>query len=138
MQVVLLTENATLPTQGTPGSIGYDLYATDDYCVFQGSCRLIPLDIAIKLPRGTYGRIAPRSSLALKMIDVGGGVIDPDYRGNVKIILINNGSGAFNVRKGDRIAQLILEEARLVPILQVDSLDETDRVGGFGSTDKFY
>ena len=68
---------------------------------------LINTGLSIKLPKGTYGQIAPRSSLALKGIDIGGGIIDPDYSGEIRIILINNSSETFHITPDERIAQLV-------------------------------
>ena len=94
-------------------------------------------DIRIKLPTGTYGRIAPRSGLAIKFqIDIGAGVIDEDYRGNVGVILINHSDDDFPVKKGDRIAQLICEKIIYPEIKVVEQVDSTKRGNkGFGSTD---
>ena len=98
---------------------------------------LVPTDLSIACPMGTYGRIAPRSGLANKyFIDVGAGVIDSDYRGPVCVILFNHSNEDFKIKKRDRIAQLILEKIEMnVKLCQVESLDETIRGhGGFGST----
>lgn len=97
---------------------------------------LFKTDIAIAVPAGTYGRVAPRSGLALKHgIDTGAGVIDEDYRGNVGVILFNHSDVEFTVAAGDRIAQLILEKIETPPIQCVEDLDDTARgAGGFGST----
>ncbi len=97
---------------------------------------LLKTDIAIAVPAGTYGRVAPRSGLALKAgIDTGAGVIDADYRGNVGVILFNHSDTDFAVAAGDRIAQLILEAIVTPPVAAVDELDDTDRgADGFGST----
>ena len=99
---------------------------------------LVKTDIQIALPDGCYGRVAPRSGLAHKhFIDVGAGVIDQDYRGNVGVILFNFNDTDFEVAKGDRIAQLILERIFLPELEELPSLDDTDRgAGGFGSTGK--
>lgn len=97
---------------------------------------LVPLDISISIPRGTYGRIAPRSGLAVKnFVDVGAGVIDYDYRGPVHVLLFNFSNQKFSVTKGDRIAQLIIEKIALPEVVIVDQLDDSERgAGGFGST----
>lgn len=93
-------------------------------------------DIQIEVPFGTYGRVAPRSGLAWKnFIDVGAGVIDQDYRGNVGVILYNHSENEFDVKKGDRIAQLICERIVYPSLVQADSLSDTARgAGGLGST----
>ncbi len=97
---------------------------------------LIPTDLSISIPDGTYARIAPRSGLAWKhSIDTGAGVIDSDYRGNVGVILFNHSDQDFPVKTGDRIAQLILEKIEIADVQEVKELNETERgEGGFGST----
>ena len=97
---------------------------------------MLKTDIAIAVPLGTYGRVAPRSGLALKHgIDVGAGVIDEDYRGNVGVILFNHSDVDFLVAAGDRVAQLILEKIETPEVEVVEDLSETVRGGGgFGST----
>lgn len=100
-----------------------------------GSC-LVSTGIAVKISEGYYGRVASRSGLAVKShLEVGAGVIDSDYRGEVKVLLRNLGSQPFEVKKGDRIAQLILEKIITPDPLEVKDLDDTARgEGGFGST----
>jgi len=90
----------------------------------------------MKIPTSHYGRIAPRSGLAVKnFIDVGAGVIDADYRGEVKVLLFNFSETDFEIKVGDKIAQLIIEKYEKTELVQVDDLDETERgSGGFGST----
>ena len=136
MEVVRLKTEAILPTRATSGSAGYDLTAVQNDVIEPGSRRLIPIGVAIKLPEGVYGRIAPRSGLAVKKgIQVGAGVIDPDYTGEIHVLLFNHGSEPFEIRAGDRIAQLILERFEFHEVRQVDSITETLRgSGGFGST----
>jgi dUTP pyrophosphatase len=101
---------------------------------------LIKTGISVAVPNGTYGRIAPRSGLALKNgIDVMAGVIDADYRGDVGVILVNLGSSPFTINPGDRIAQLILEKIEyntsVQEIGEADDLSPTSRgANGFGST----
>lgn len=103
------------------------------FIVAQGICKT---DLQISIPEGCYGRVAPRSGLAAKnFIDVGAGVVDADYRGNLCVILFNFGKEDFIVRRGDRIAQLICEKISYPELEEVESLDETTRgEGGFGST----
>ncbi|CAI5495669.1 unnamed protein product, partial [Closterium sp. Naga37s-1] len=97
---------------------------------------LVKTDLAVAIPLGTYARVAPRSGLALKhSINVGGGVVDYDYRGNVGVILFNHSDNDFPVKVGDRVAQLILERIMTPDVVEVEELDETTRgAGGFGST----
>jgi dUTP pyrophosphatase len=136
MKVKILSEHAILPTRGSVSSAGLDLYAAHDAIVYARGRELVRTDIAISVPQGTYGRIAPRSGLAYKHgIDVGAGVIDEDYTGNVGVILFNHSETNFTVSKGDRIAQLIIEKIEYVDIVHVRDLSSTDRgTHGFGST----
>ena len=135
-----LHQDAFLPERGTSGSIGYDLRAylphRPDFCLQAGQRALFKLGFAATVPFGTYGRIAPRSGLALKFgIDVMAGVIDRDYTGEWGVILLNTSEAPFSVRHGDKIAQVILELCIVAPIVDVPALVQTDRGdGGYGST----
>ncbi|XP_062404843.1 deoxyuridine 5'-triphosphate nucleotidohydrolase, mitochondrial isoform X1 [Sardina pilchardus] len=133
-----LTENATVPTRGSAKAAGYDLYSAYDYTVGPMDKAIVKTDIQIAIPHGCYGRVAPRSGLAAKhFIDVGAGVVDEDYRGNVGVVLFNFNKESFEVKKGDRIAQLICERICYPDLLELETLDETQRgEGGFGSTGK--
>ncbi|XP_019187107.1 PREDICTED: deoxyuridine 5'-triphosphate nucleotidohydrolase-like [Ipomoea nil] len=131
-----LSENAVLPSRGSPLSAGYDLSSAAETKVPARGKALIPTDLSIAVPEGTYARIAPRSGLAWKhSIDVGAGVIDADYRGAVGVILFNHSDVDFEVKVGDRIAQLIIQNIVTPEVEEVDDLDSTVRgSGGFGST----
>ncbi|MBW0535395.1 hypothetical protein O181_075110 [Austropuccinia psidii MF-1] len=139
LQVQRLSSNATLPTRGSKAAAGYDLYASADTLIKKDGRAIVPTDIVIALPPSTYGRVAPRSGLAVKYgIDTGAGVIDEDYRGPVGVVLFNHGDQDFQVRKGDRVAQLIIEKILTPEVTEVQSLTETERgAGGFGSTGGF-
>ena len=137
LRIKLLSELATLPTKGSPLSAGWDLSASEAVTIpANGGRALVKTDISIACPVGTYARIAPRSGLAVKHgIDVGAGVVDADYRGPVGVILFNFGTKDFEIVRGDRIAQLILEQVCMADAVQVEELDDTTRgVDGFGST----
>lgn len=137
INVKKLSENATIPTQGTNFAAGYDLYAAEDAVVVCGTRKLIKTNISMEITLGYYGRIAPRSGLAYKNgIDVLAGVIDSDYRGDIGVILYNTDKNIdFTVKKGDRIAQIIFEACYIATLNNVDNLDNTLRqAGGFGST----
>ena len=135
VQIVKLTENAVVPVRATAGSAGLDLFAAYDTIIPPRGVEMIKTDIQIKCPEKTYGRIAPRSGLALRQITVGGGVIDGDFRGNLGVILFNHGRQDFLVRRGDRIAQIIFERFEQASVWLCTTLDATDRgSGGFGST----
>lgn len=129
MQVQLT--NGILPTRATEGSAGLDLYTPKAYDLKEG-LHLIPLGIKVSLPKGHYGQILCRSSLAIKGCSVEGGVIDQDYRGEVKLLLRTRKEMHFN--SADRIAQMVI-----LPYwngeVQAAKLDQTRRAeGGFGST----
>ncbi|GJE96954.1 dUTPase domain-containing protein [Phanerochaete sordida] len=135
LQIVL--EGGKPPHRGSTEAAGFDLYAAEDTVIPIGTRKPINSGIRIRVPAGTYGRIAPRSGLALKGIDVGAGVIDRDYTGVIKILLHNSSDRDFLVTTGDRIAQLILEKIANAAIEVVDDLAATERgTSGFGSTGK--
>lgn len=148
LKVKLNCPDGKLPTYGSDYAAGLDLYSCLDYKINPGSRECVSTGIALEWiknneseehPEEYYLRIAPRSGLALKNgIDVLAGVIDYDYRGEIKIILINTSDKEFIVNKGDRVAQAILTKIiRFEEILNVDSLDESVRgENGFGSTGK--
>uniref|UniRef100_A0A8C5VN91 Deoxyuridine 5'-triphosphate nucleotidohydrolase n=1 Tax=Microcebus murinus TaxID=30608 RepID=A0A8C5VN91_MICMU len=126
-----LSEHVTAPTptQGSVRVAGYDLYSAYDYTIPSMEKGVVKTDIQIALPSGFYGRVAPRSGLAAKhFIDIGAGVIDEDYRGNVGVVLSNFGKEKF---------ELICERIFYPETEEVQVLDDTDRSsGGFGSTGK--
>ncbi|XP_048828075.1 deoxyuridine 5'-triphosphate nucleotidohydrolase, mitochondrial-like [Brienomyrus brachyistius] len=126
-----LSENATIPTRGSTRAAGTCLNSAYEYALAPMDKALVKTDIQIAVPPGCYGRVAPRSGLAAKnFIDVGAGVVDD--RG---IVLFNFGKETFQVKKGDRVAQLICERICYPELEEHESLDETARgAGGFGST----
>lgn len=136
-----LSNNAIIPTRATPGSAGYDLYALEDYTVavnsaFASNVQMVRTGVCVEIPSGYFGKIFPRSSLAVKhSIDVGAGVIDSDYRGEIKVVLFNHGNLNFHIKKGDRIAQLVIIPCLMGNSTEVESMSDTSRgEGGFGST----
>lgn len=131
-----LTEHAFPPHRATPFAAGYDLRSAYDSVIPKYGKVLIKTDIAIVLPNNCYGRIAPRSGLALNyFIDVGAGVVDRDYTGNVCVLLFNHSDKDFNIKRGDRIAQLICESCVYPELYEVNCLQSLDRGDrGFGST----
>ena len=149
LKVKKLHPDAQLPRLGSELAAGFDLASVADEIVVRArGVALIPTGLAVQLPPSTYGRLAGRSSLALKhSIGVGGGVIDEDYRGEIGVILFNHSpTEDFTVEKGDRIAQLIVQKIERPTIVEVtttgdsggsddDDLTPTARGGGgFGST----
>jgi dUTP pyrophosphatase len=129
-----------LPRYMTPGAAGMDICAAvaEDTLIEKGEIALLPTGLAIELPRGCEAQIRPRSGLAVNhgigMINAPG-TIDADYRGEVMIALINLGRNPYTVRRGDRIAQMIIQRLQRVKIEIVERLAETTRsAGGFGHT----
>ncbi|KAL4984072.1 dUTPase-like protein [Aspergillus falconensis] len=131
-----LTPAARAPTRGSAFAAGYDLYAAKEIVIPAKGKGLVDTGLAVAVPEGTYGRVAPRSGLASKhFIDVGAGVIDADYRGEVKVLLFNFSDVDFTIKEGDRVAQLVLERIYTPEVAVVEELTESVRgAGGFGST----
>ena len=132
----LLSKFAITPKQHHKSDAGYDLFSAENATILPSSNKLIKTDIAIELPKGMYGRIAERSSLALKnMISIHGGVIDNGYRGNIGVIMFNQGSEPYNVKQGSRIAQLIIQKYCAPKIKETKYLNESERgSNAFGSS----
>lgn len=154
--------DAFTPTKGTVLSAGFDLHTPDAFCIpgkniyliymfhvlnnvitfifllIGGTSSLISLGIGVQVPFGSYGRLAPRSSLSLQGIDVGAGVIDADYRSELKVLLINRGKINYYARRGDRICQLIVTKIQYPVLKEVTEipLSAGQGRGGFGSTGK--
>ncbi|XP_068893371.1 deoxyuridine 5'-triphosphate nucleotidohydrolase [Tenebrio molitor] len=138
MKYTKVVPEAYPPTKGSVKAAGYDLKSAYDCTVPARGKALVDTGIKVQLPEGCYGRIAPRSGLAVKnFIDVGAGVVDEDYRGVIKVVLFNHSDSAFEVKSGDRIAQFICERIYYPDLEEVKELTETERgEGGFGSTGK--
>lgn len=129
-----------LPCYMTNGAAGMDLYAcVDEEVVIEPmKIKLIPTGISMSIPEGYEAQIRPRSGLALKygisLVNTPG-TIDSDYRGEIKIIMINFGNNPFLVKRGDRIAQMVINKIETPEIIETDNLNETERgKDGFGST----
>jgi dUTP pyrophosphatase len=129
-----------LPRYMTPRSAGLDVYAAieNDLVLEAGGIAMIPTGFAMAIPDGYEAQIRPRSGLAVKFgvsIVNSPGTIDSDYRGEIKIGVINHGSKGFTLRRGDRIAQMVIHRAYRAKLEVVEKLDKTDRnTGGFGHT----
>ena len=138
--VKLLTADAKVPQRGSVYAAGADLFASESCVIPVGSRKLVGTGIAVDIPSDKcakiYLRIAPRSGLTVKYgIDVGAGVVDSDYRGEIKVCLINNGTKEFVVNMHDRIAQLITEQVIITDFNITEQISQTERGdGGFGST----
>ena len=133
-----LHQDAKIPTYETDGSSGADVYAVEAVLLNPGDRFLIPLGFSVAIPHWYEIQVRPRSGLAFKKgvtVLNTPGTIDSDYRGEMKVILINHSSDPFQIFPGDRIAQLVLSPVRQAKYLEVEELDGTDRgEGGLGST----
>ncbi len=131
-------EDLPLPERATPGSAGFDLHAavTEETVLAPGARLLIPTGVSIAVPVGYEGQVRPRSGLALRhgiILPNAPGTIDSDYRGEVKVILCNLGEEPFSVKRGDRIAQLVIAPVVCAEWVETTDLDDTQRgAGGFG------
>ncbi len=140
LKVKRLREGAKLPTYATEGSVGLDLYACleKEVLIKPMEWKLIPTGIAIELPKGYEAQIRPRSGLALKYgitLLNSPGTVDWDYRGEIKVILMNLGKEPFKVKNGDRIAQMVIVRVERLEPTFTEELSFTRRgEGGFGST----
>lgn len=142
IRIKRLTDNAFLPVKATDGAACFDLYVPEDTPVRKGR-NIIPLDIAIELPEGTYAEIRPRSGFSAKGFedvtgcrrdaDVLHGCVDEDYRGNIGVIV--KSEDYFIIGRGTRVAQMLICEYRKCELAEADDLTSTMRqAGGFGST----
>lgn len=137
-----LKENAVLPTYGSQEAAGADLYACMDetVCVAPGQSVWIDTGIAMEIPKGCAGLIFARSSMGVKRDMAPAnkvGVIDSDYRGEIRVVLHNHGGSMQQVAPGERIAQLVIVPVYTPGFVLAAELDDTDRgAGGFGSTGK--
>jgi dUTP pyrophosphatase len=130
-----LHDSATVPTKSHSSDAGWDLYASEEVLIPEGTTTTVSTEIAFGIPEGYVGLIWDRSSLGSKGIHRHAGVIDSAYRGHVKVCLHNNSKETYTVKKNDRIAQIVFQETPLFKLEEVQSLSETQRgSGGFGST----
>jgi dUTP pyrophosphatase len=131
-----LHPEARLPSRGSAGAAGLDLHAVERVTLPAGGRAAVRTGLAVSVPAGFYGRVAPRSGLAVRHgIDVLAGVIDSDYRGEILCALVNHGAEPFEVEPGARIAQLVVEAIATPEPAWADELEETARgASGFGST----
>lgn len=137
--ITRLDPSVPLPKYGKPGDAGADLASRIDFTLPAGERALIPTGISVALPPGYVALVHPRSGLAIKngisMVNTPG-TVDASYRGELQIILINHDkSEDFVIKKGDRIAQLVIQKVEQAEFIEVEALPGTDRgTGGFGST----
>lgn len=140
LKIKRLTDTAKLPTYAEPGAACADLFADEDILIPSKGWKAVKTGLAFELPPGFEAQIRARSGLALKFglaILNGIGTIDSSYRGEIMAVIINHGSESYQVKKGDRIAQMKIEKATQWNFTEVDELTDTARgAGGFGSTGK--
>ena len=136
LKVKKLCHEAVLPVRGSEGAAGYDLQSIEPVVILPGKRAVVATGLSIELPPNVYGRIAPRSGLAVKHgIQVGAGVIDADYRGEIKVVLFNHDTNPYVIKPGYRIAQLVLERCETPEVEEIFDTSDTQRgEGGFGST----
>ena len=135
---VQLAEGATVPSYQTPGAAGMDLCCNEDVALAPMERKLVPTGVRLAIPEGYEGQVRPRSGLALRhgvsMVN-SPGTIDSDYRGEIKVLLINFGSESVRFGRGERVGQLVVCPVARAELKVVDELDGTQRgEGGFGST----
>ena len=125
---VKMSANVVTPTRATERSVGLDFYSPEDYIIPPHSQFLLPTQIKLQIPLGYYGRLASKLSLAvLHQLHVGAGVIDPDYTGEIMVLMINAAPRVYSIKKGDPIAQLILEKVSIPILREMKELPPTVR-----------
>ena len=139
IEIQLISPNGKVPSQKHASDIGYDISSSNDVTLKSNEVTLVNTGIAISLPQQCAGFVLPRSGLSTKhkiTLINSPGLIDPGYTGELLVPLMNHGGKDYEIKSGDRIAQLVLVNTHSVDFKVVDSLPETDRSsGGFGSTD---
>jgi len=135
LKIKKISIDAILPTRGYDTDGGMDLYTNKNIKCYPRQTTKIPTGIAMEIPETYVGSIRDRSSLGAKGIHVLGGVIDENFRGQIFICLHNLTNLVYEIKKGDRIAQILIHKVHKFELIEVDELDETERsTGGFGST----
>lgn len=131
-------QGLALPAYATEGAAGMDVVSAEDVTIAPGGRHAVATGLSVAIPAGYEIQVRPRSGLALKhgiSVPNSPGTVDSDYRGEVKIILINHGAEGFDIRRGDRVAQLVVAPVTRASWIEVEELDDTVRgEGGFGST----
>ena len=135
MRITKVYDDSVLPQYQTEGSSGMDLHAYESGSLRPGEQKMVKTGIAIEVPVGFEGQIRPRSGMSLRGITCHFGTIDCDYRGEIKVVLLNVGKKIFDWTSEDRIAQLVIAPVKRVKLKEVSELDPTLRgAGGFGHT----
>lgn len=136
LSIKKLHPEAKLPTRAHTGDAGLDLYSVEDIVLAPGQRYGVATGIAIAIPDGYVGLVWDKSGVALNGgITCLGGVVDAQYRGEVKVIVLNTSDVSYEIKSGQKIAQLLIQEVALPGVIEVENLDDTTRGdGGFGST----
>jgi dUTP pyrophosphatase len=135
LKVKRIHPDAKLPVYGHPGDAGLDLFAVADRELSPGEVFAVPTGVQVAVPPGHVGLVWDKSGISLQGVHRLAGVIDAGYRGEVQVVMINLGGTSFAIRKGMKIAQMLVQPVGAVRVVETDSLDETPRgEGGFGST----
>ena len=140
IKIKKINENAIVPTKQTANSAGYDLYASEDVSIAAHKYAAVGTGISVEMPNNIEGQVRPRSGLAFKhgiTVLNSPGTIDADYRGEIRVCLINHSDTDYDVHAGDRIAQIVFAAVAPTVLTEVTQLGATERgEGGFGSTGK--
>jgi dUTP pyrophosphatase len=133
---IRVESDRSIPEYGSAAAAGADLRASDEVVIPSGGRAAVPTSLRMEIPPGHVGLIWPRSGLAVKHgIDTLAGVVDSDYRGEIRVVLINHGDEPFAIQAGDRIAQILIQKVERATFVAAGAIGETARgAGGFGST----
>jgi dUTP pyrophosphatase len=135
LKVKRIHPDAKLPIYGHPGDAGLDLFSVADRELAPGEVFAVPTGVQIAVPPGHVGLVWDKSGISLKGVHRLAGVIDAGYRGEIQVVMINLGGTPFAIRKGMKIAQMLVQPVTSVTVIESDALDDTSRgEGGFGST----
>jgi dUTP pyrophosphatase len=135
LKVKRIHPDAKIPVYGHPGDAGLDLFAVVDRLLGPGEAFAVPTGIQLAVPAGFVGLIWDKSGISLKAVHRLAGVVDAGYRGEVQVVMINLGKDPFPIKKGMKIAQLLIQPVAAVAVIESETLDGTSRgEGGFGST----
>ena len=135
LKVKRIHPDAKLPVYGHPGDAGLDLFSVADRELAPGEVFAVPTGVQIAVPPGHVGLVWDKSGISLKGVHRLAGVIDAGYRGEIQVVMINLGGTPFAIRKGMKIAQMLVQPVTSVTVIESDALDDTSRgEGGFGST----
>jgi dUTP pyrophosphatase len=135
LKIKRIHPDAKLPAYAHPGDAGFDLFSCVDFDLAAGEVRAVSTGIQMAIPEGWVGLVWDKSGISLKAVHRLAGVVDAGYRGEVQVVLINLGREAYPIRKGMKIAQMLIQPVQTAEIVEASELDDTTRGGGgFGST----